>query len=245
MSLLLALTLMTDTAEASCGLEHCAPDTLDRGQAMTRARVTTADGGWYSETFVGGNLRLGRVRIAALVPTVTVSDGHGTQVGLGNAVAGAEVETPWPVRLGLQGELPTATDSAFGDAHALLLPYARLQYAGAVTVNAQVGWARQVDGGGHHHHHHHGHDHGLQLNPHTASELLGRVVLSRPVWRVEPGLGVDVVHELVDQRQTPVTGLVTLAAGQERLRVQTQLQVPLTDARRNDLRGVVGVTVGF
>ena len=175
------------------------------------------------------SIRSYTARIAALVPTVTVSDGHGTQVGLGNAVAGAEVETPWPVRLGLQGKLPTATDSAFGDAHVLLL-----QYAGAVTVNAQVGWARQVDGGGHHHHHHHGHDHGLQLNPHTASELLGRVVLSRPVWRVEPGLGVDVVHELVDQRQTPVTGLVTLAAGPERLRVQSQLQVPLTDARRND-----------
>ena len=235
--------LMLGIAEASCGLDHCPVDTPERIHAQSRVRVPSADGGWYSETFLGGSFRYRSVQVSAVVPTVTVNDGHGTKVGLGNALIGTEYATPWPVRFGVQGELPTATGSPFGDAHPLVLPYGRLEWAGPLTVEAQVGWARQI-GGGHDHHHHHGHSHGLEINPHTSSELLGRMVLSKPVWRIEPGLGVDVVHELVDHRQTPVTGLVTVATGQ-RVRGTAQLQVPLTQARRNDLRGVVGVSVGF
>lgn len=252
----LLLPIVLDAAHASCGLDHCPIPPLERGRAVARIRATAAGSGGYSETFLGGEVRVGPTRLSALAPLLTVHDGDGAQVGLGNALANVAVDTPWPASIGLQAELPTSSAVVFGDRHVLLLPYAQAEWAGPVQVRGQLGWAFQVGGAdhgdGHHHHgdHSHGDHHGdagagVPINPHTTSELLGRVTVRRAVWRVEPELGVDVIQELVDAQQTPLVGLASLGTAVERVLLRAQVQVPLTEARRNDLRGLFEANLTF
>ena len=64
-------------------------------------------------------------------------------------------------------------------------------------------------------------------------------------WPAEPGLGVDVNQELVDAWQTPVVGLASVGTAVEPVLLRAQVPVPLTESRRNDLRGLFEASLTF
>jgi len=175
-----------------------------------------------------------------------LADAGDHQAGLGNTVGFLDgmsaLSETFRLGGGLQVEAPTRTDPALGDAHVVLLPYLQgVAIQGPFSAQARVGWGLQLGGSGH------PHGPGVQMNPHTTSDLLWRFNLAwtqegQKGW-IRPGLGVDGVQELVEHRSTVIAGLLSIQVRVGRPVIRAEAQLPMTQSRRFAYRGLVSVTV--
>jgi len=255
-------------AKASCGLDRC-PVPADGAEspalfsATSTLRHTTAEGGWYGEAFVGAVVQPNDwSRLEASMPLVVYAGDDDVQ-GLGNSVVLAELlwtaDDELSVGGGLQAELPTAIDEALGDDHLVLLPYMSLHAmkdrTGATTW---LGWGRALGASGEATHADHGHDHShdhqqsttLAVNPHSASELLGRVELghrlpfSSATLQLRPFVLASGWLPLGDEDAgLDAGGGIGLGFGLTTARVSAS--APLTSPERSKLRLSAAVQVPF
>lgn len=267
-------TLPTGVAHASCGLDQCpVPEqTVTPGpwRLSATTRVTrVAPQAWYAEGFLGLTRQLAwGTALGLIVPGVHNAQGDESLSGLGNTVIYGEWRQKAPSktttagfrgRVGLQLEIPTAQDEALGDGHYLLMPYGGLGYAQATwDLRTTLGLGQSLSGGHHHHHHHEGHQEADDppsqgvlpaVNPHSSTELLFRGSLG---YRVDSGpvhgrlgFGIDGVQELVDAQQTLIQAQVELQARGPRFGFSLGADLPMTEARRWQARGRVGLQLTF
>ncbi len=255
-------------AQASCGLDRC-PMPADGAEspalfsATSTLRHTTAAGGWYGEAFVGAVVQpTDWSRLEASMPFVVYAGDDDIQ-GLGNSVVLAELlwvgDDALSVGGGLQAELPTATDDALGDDHLVLLPYmsvhAMKDRTGATTW---LGWGRALGTSSDTTAAHHGHDHShahqasstLEVNPHSASEMLGRVELghrlpfSSSVLQLRPFALVSGWLPLGDE-DAGLTAGGGLGLGLGLTTARISASAPLTSPERSKLRLSAGVHIPF
>ena len=250
--------LYSAPAAASCGLDQCpsdwsaAPEEVWTLTSMTRA--TSVADAFYIEEFVGLRRVLPwNLRAGFALPVVHVEQSGQTHTGLGNMVAVLDYislgQSAKGYGIGLQAELPTASETELGDGHVVVLPYVRGWFAQSrFDVRMQLGWGYTLEGGGHHHHHEHG-DSGegiggvSRVNPHSNSELLARGsvgVAARPDTTLRAGF--DAVFELESGEQV-LQAIIGVEHQHDRVTIGLFGEIPVTTLQRFDRRA--RLTVGW
>ena len=210
---------------------------------LSSSRFTTApfSDASYAEAFVGMHSAVtDRLRVGAVIPIVTAWENGSSHSGLGNSVtylevSGANASDKSKISGGIQLEIPTAMHG-FGDAHFLILPYFQgWKRLGRWEARVQAGWSKTLTGD-----HAHSPNHGLIINPHSNSEGLlrteGSTTFSTKSLSFHPGLGLELIRDLVDPYASVVNGGGMIRMTWRRLDLQAQADFPLTDTRRYDQR---------
>ena len=277
LSLLCLATLgSVHIAKASCGIAHCsliktAQSDEKSWSAFNLFRATDFrdDHVLYLENFVGvGFSPMQSLNLMVLSPLVYIA---GEPLGLGNTVLQADyqwISTSWGIGSGLQVELPTATESMYGDAHSVALPYVRGWFKlESLLGRAQVGLSQTLEfgahshadlsstghSGGHHHDHSHEHDNDaplkspLLINPHESTEILFRAQLqwSPPLFNqwVEILVGTDGVQEFTGSELTQVNGLIGVQSNLSWSRLMVIGLYPLTQEKRFNSRLMISLAI--
>ena len=269
---------MYTSVYGSCGLSHCTlvsqNTTVPSWQGFNLFRATDdVSGSMYLENFMGlGWKPISNLNVMALVPAVYI-EGH--SLGLGNSIL--QVDYQWTQRtkgiaVGVQGELPTSSESLYGDQHSVALPYVRGWWTqGMVSAQFQLGFAQTLDFGHHNHgthhstqdhgHHDHGHhDHGhheekstassvFMINPHSSSEVLLRAQLQwtpfpQKRW-IELIVGMDGIQEVVDSKHTIVNALFGVQSTLSWSRLQALVLSPISENKHFENRFLLAINIPF
>ncbi len=260
--LVIALPVLCSApAAASCGLDQCPSDwsaaSEERWSLTSMTRATSAADTFYIEEFVGLRRVLPwKLRAGVTLPLVHVEQSGQSHTGLGNMVAVLDYvalgQSAKGYGMGLQAELPTASEIELGDGHMVVLPYVRGWFAqGRFDVRMQLGWGYTLEGG-EHHHHQPAHEHrdsderigGVSwVNPHSNSELLARGsvgVAARPDTTLRAGF--DAVFELESGEQI-LQAIVGVEHQKGRVTIGLIGEIPVTTVQRFDQRA--RLTIGW
>ena len=263
----LLLPLFFSDAHATCGLDHCpmpestnSPASLMLGLSSSRATDAQAES---IELALGGTWTFyDAVQIGAWLPLVTAQGNDGWLHGTGNPLAFAawnsDPQGPLGWGGGLQMELPLASQSELGDAHWMVLPYAKFWANGELSgapyqAIVHIGWARALESANapHGHHDHGEHDHSSSHStasliwPHTDNELQARMEFTLPVREhFSGGLRIDGIHEVAEQRTLVMSGIVATYS-RSKLSTQIALTAPITDDKRLDYRATWRMSYNF
>jgi len=252
--------LTTQTAKASCGLEHC-PITRDPAtglpftspyQLQARAQSTSFDidqtKGHYHQIFVSGEYRgLKSIAIGFNVPLTRLTTPEESLSGLGNSVLYGEWRHVFSDKIaasfGTQIELPLGTDPLLADGHAVVMPYGTIHLTlGSFYWMGNLGFAKTIDS--------HDHDHSndktpVYVNPHDNEEMVYRLGIGAPFSskRVQPLIlieGQQVLGHGHDRTLVQGGGRIQAHLNGS-LSVHASFLVPVTTARRWENRFQVGL----
>ena len=253
-----------------CGLAPNEPDS-DSGVPVALigdVRHTTVGDGNYTETTLGGTVRIGeRLSAGGRVPIVSVHQADERTSGLGNAVAFSQVRlldttARTHLALGLQIEAPTVSDDALGDAHFLMLPNIQLAWSNSSAhFSSILGFGHILDytsgnsGTDGHSHHHHGAEAGHTnhsssiVNRHASREALTRIdggmAWNAAAARMTAAVRADGILELdgdASDRLIVSTGPV-ISVSRGTLTAELSALLPVSSARRYESRTTLRMRV--